>query len=172
MFWYCENLFLYGTKVTLWGYLDGTFFLRYWFFLVWAYWMVDVLFCTDCWEAQKKNTWLLLRQPITKACNYGTDSVSSFMSSALLLFPWVFNFICYFSLDTAKLFKFLLYDEYLYINLHEHDTHMERQEYTFYNIHILNYIYVQSLINSLRVSYNVCGGLDEDGSLRIMYLLA
>lgn len=66
-----------------------------------------------------KYTWLLLKQLITEAHNYGTDNVSSFILSSLLLFPCAFNSINYFSLVIVNLFQFLLYDEYLYINLHE-----------------------------------------------------
>lgn len=128
------NILILWKSVFIWhkGYFMRTlriFFLRYWWlfwlFLVWACWTEWLIFFfAQMTRRHGKCTWLLLEQLITEAYNYGTDNVSSFILSSLLLFPCAFNSINYFSLIIDNLFQFFLYDEYPYINLHEGaDTH-------------------------------------------------
>lgn len=101
--------------------IDG-FFGCFWVWTCWTEWLI--FFFAQMTRRHGKCTWLLLEQLITEAYNYGTDNVSSFILSSLFLFPCAFNSINYFSLIIANLFQFFLYDEYLYINLHEGaDTH-------------------------------------------------
>lgn len=103
--------------------IDG-FFGCFWVWTCWTEWLI--FFFVQMTRRHGKCTWLLLEQLITEAYNYGTDNVSSFILSSLLLFPCAFNSINYFSLIIANLFQFFLCDEYLYINLHEGaDTHTE-----------------------------------------------
>lgn len=90
------------------------------FLLVWTCWTEWLIFFfAQMTRRHGKCTWLLLKQLMTEAYNYGTDNVSSFILSSLLLFPCAFNAINYFSFVIANWFQFLLYEEYLYINLHE-----------------------------------------------------